>query len=85
MSTNNKTLKLLSDLVKYKSITPDVTECQKYIEDYLAAISFQTEYVKYEDVQNMIATYGEGSPCLAFIGHTDVVPPGDLSKWKSWL
>ena len=83
MSTNNKTLKLLSDLVKYKSITPDVTECQKYIEDYLAAISFRTEYVKYEDVQNMIATYGEGSPCLAFIGHTDVVPPGDLSKWKS--
>ena len=83
MSTNNKTLKLLSDLVKYKSITPDVTECQKYIEDYLAAISFQTEYVKYEEVQNMIATYGEGSPCLAFIGHTDVVPPGDLSKWKS--
>ena len=83
MITNNKTLKLLSDLVKYKSITPDVTECQKYIEDYLAAISFQTEYVKYEEVQNMIATYGEGSPCLAFIGHTDVVPPGDLSKWKS--
>ena len=83
MSTNNKTLNLLSDLVKYKSITPDVTECQKYIEDYLAAISFRTEYVKYEDVQNMIATYGEGSPCLAFIGHTDVVPPGDLSKWKS--
>ena len=83
MSTNNKTLNLLSDLVKYKSITPDVTECQKYIEDYLAAISFRTEYVKYEEVQNMIATYGEGSPCLAFIGHTDVVPPGDLSKWKS--
>ena len=83
MSTNNKTLNLLSDLVKYKSITPDVTECQKYIEDYLAAISFRTEYVKYEDVQNMIATYGEGSPCLAFIGHTDVVPPGDLSKWNS--
>lgn len=83
MSINNKTLNLLSDLVKYKSITPDVTECQKYIEDYLAAISFRTEYVKYEDVQNMIATYGEGSPCLAFIGHTDVVPPGDLSKWNS--
>ena len=31
----------------------------------------------------MISTFGDKSPCLVFIGHTDVVPPGDLDKWKS--
>jgi succinyl-diaminopimelate desuccinylase len=25
----------------------------------------------------------EGSPCLVFAGHTDVVPPGPLEKWNS--
>ena len=32
---------------------------------------------------NIISTYGEKSPCLVFIGHTDVVPPGDLNQWKT--
>ncbi len=80
---NSETLDLLSDLVSYKSVTPDDTECQKYIESYLKNVGFTTEYIKYGNVQNMISTFGNGSPCLAFIGHTDVVPPGDLSKWKS--
>ena len=31
----------------------------------------------------MISTYGEGAPCLAFIGHTDVVPSGDEAQWES--
>ena len=31
----------------------------------------------------MISSLGKGNPCLAFIGHTDVVPPGELSLWKS--
>ena len=31
----------------------------------------------------MISTYGDKSPCLVFVGHTDVVPPGDLNQWKT--
>tara|TARA_Y100000022_G_scaffold169871_1_gene155603 strand:+ start:64 stop:1206 length:1143 start_codon:yes stop_codon:yes gene_type:complete len=82
MNSNNSVLSLLSDLIKFESVTPDSSECQKYIEDYLSALGFKTEYIKYGDVQNMISTLGAGSPCLIFVGHTDVVPPGDLSKWK---
>ena len=82
MSTNSVT-DLLSKLVSYPSVTPDVTECQKFIEEYLSEFGFKTEYVKNHSVQNMISTYGEGSPCLAFIGHTDVVPSGDVNEWSS--
>ena len=83
MNSNDNVLNLLSDLVKFESVTPDNTDCQKYIDRYLSELGFKTEYLKYEDVTNMISTYGSGSPCLAFIGHTDVVPPGDLEQWKA--
>ncbi len=84
MNSNNKVLNLLSDLVKYESVTPDTSECQKYIDNFLSELGFKTEYIKYGDVQNIISTYGEKSPCLVFVGHTDVVPPGDLNQWKTY-
>jgi succinyl-diaminopimelate desuccinylase len=83
MSSNNEVVILLEDLINFKSITPDNTDCQKYIEQYLSKSNFKTEYIKFDDVQNMIATYGTGSPCLAFIGHTDVVPTGNVEEWES--
>ena len=82
VNSNNAVLDLLSDLVKFESVTPDKSECQKYIANYLANLGFETEYIRYGDVSNMIATFGAEEPCLVFIGHTDVVPPGDLSQWK---
>ena len=83
MNLNNETMNILSDLVKYESVTPDKSDCQKYIDNYLSKLGFETEYFKYGDVSNMISSIGKGNPCLAFIGHTDVVPPGELSLWKS--
>ncbi len=82
MNSNNDVLDLLSDLVKFESVTPDKSECQKYIENYLSKFGFKTKYITYGDVSNMVSTFGVGSPCLVFVGHTDVVPPGDLSQWK---
>jgi len=82
MSTNNVT-ELLSKLIAYPSVTPDVTECQNFIEEYLSTLGFKTEYVRNNSVQNMISTLGKGSPCLSFIGHTDVVPSGDVNDWSS--
>ncbi|MCY3795952.1 MAG: succinyl-diaminopimelate desuccinylase, partial [Gammaproteobacteria bacterium] len=34
-------------------------------------------------VRNFHAELGSGQSCLAFAGHTDVVPPGDLDAWRS--
>ncbi len=81
--TINNVKDLLNKLVSYPSVTPDKTDCQKFIQEYLASLGFKTEYVKNNSVQNMISTYGKGSPCLAFIGHTDVVPSGDIKEWSS--
>ena len=83
MNSNNKVVKLLSELIQFQSVTPDTSDCQKYIHNYLSESNFKTEYKKYDSVQNMISTYGEGAPCLAFIGHTDVVPSGDIAQWES--
>ena len=80
--SNNAVVDLLSDLVKFESVTPDSSECQKYIANYLSDLDFKPQYIKYGDVSNMISTFGAKAPCLVFVGHTDVVPPGDLSQWK---
>jgi succinyl-diaminopimelate desuccinylase len=83
MSSNNNIVALLEDLISFESVTPDNSGCQKYIDKYLSKSHFKTEYKKYDDVQNMISTHGSGAPCLAFIGHTDVVPAGNIDSWKS--
>lgn len=82
MNTDN-VKELLERLIQYRSVTPDETDCQKFIDEYLSGLGFKTEYVKNNSVQNMIATYGKASPCLSFIGHTDVVPSGDINEWSS--
>tara|TARA_B100001113_G_scaffold130165_2_gene106359 strand:- start:822 stop:1955 length:1134 start_codon:yes stop_codon:yes gene_type:complete len=74
---------LLGTLISYPSVTPDETDCQNFIAEYLSDLDFKTDYTKKNSVQNMISTFGEGSPCLSFLGHTDVVPSGDVDEWSS--
>src|SRR5271165_1603588 len=33
-------------------------------------------------VLNLHARFGTGRPNIAFAGHTDVVPPGDIARWR---
>ena len=54
MSSNNHIVALLEDLISFESVTPDVSDCQKYIDKYLSKSNFKTEYKKFDDVQNMI-------------------------------
>ena len=65
MNSNNKVVELLSELIQFKSITPDTSNCQRYIDNYLSESNFKTEYIKYDSVQNIISTYGKDGPCLA--------------------
>ena len=74
---------ILSKLISCKSLTPEDDGCQKYIADYLEKLGFEIEIKKNDDVINLIARYGKDSPVFAYAGHTDVVPTGDLDKWKS--
>ena len=50
MNTNNDIVLLLEDLINFESVTPDSSDCQKYIDKYLSKSNFKTEYIKFDDV-----------------------------------
>ena len=79
----SKVLELTKELISKKSVTPDDAGCQSIISTRLEKIGFSVEHLKYGDVDNLWATYGDAGPIFAFLGHTDVVPTGPLEDWES--
>lgn len=80
---NNDVYSMLEKLVSCKSITPYDDGCQSIISDFLKKFGFEINIIEKSGVSNLIATYGNKSPRLAFVGHTDVVPIGQIDKWNS--
>lgn len=76
----NKIIELAQALIQRASISPEDKGCQQLIADYLQPLGFKLEWLPFGDTLNLWATHGEGE-CLAFAGHTDVVPIGDESDW----
>jgi succinyl-diaminopimelate desuccinylase len=76
-------LTLLFDLIRRRSVTPADAGCQDVIAARLAPLGFECETMVFNDVTNLWARRGSGSPVFCFAGHTDVVPPGDDSEWQS--
>lgn len=80
---NASTLEIAQTLISRQSITPVDAGCQSFMAEYLANYGFDTEHLDYADTQNIWTIRGQGSPCFVFAGHTDVVPPGNLTAWDS--
>jgi len=86
----DRTLALLEQLIARPSVTPLDAGCLALIGDRLAALGFQLERMDSGPgdfhVHNLWAVK-DGSategPRLVFAGHTDVVPPGELTRWTS--
>jgi succinyl-diaminopimelate desuccinylase len=76
-------LELAKELIARKSVTPEDGGCQALIAERLARAGFHCEPMKFGEVSNLWARRGTGSPVVCFAGHTDVVPTGPLSEWKS--
>jgi len=76
-------LDLLCEFLARPSVTPDDAGCQQLMIERLQAAGFECETLVYGDVTNLWARRGHKAPVLCFAGHTDVVPPGDESKWSS--
>lgn len=77
---------ILQDLIKCPSVTPDEGGALTALQALLAPAGFAVARPRFEDVdtptiENLYATIGSGGPHFVFAGHTDVVPPGDLSAW----
>ncbi|MDH2997082.1 succinyl-diaminopimelate desuccinylase [Pasteurellaceae bacterium LFhippo2] len=81
----NNIISLAQSLIQRPSISPKDEGCQQLIADRLAAVGFNIEWLPFGDTLNMWATHGTENgidePCIAFAGHTDVVPTGDESQW----
>jgi succinyl-diaminopimelate desuccinylase len=77
---------LTSALVRCPSVTPEEGGALGFLEKTLTAAGFTVHRVTFHepgaaDVENLYARIGTASPHLMFAGHTDVVPPGDPTKW----
>ncbi|VUD68191.1 Succinyl-diaminopimelate desuccinylase [Thalassocella blandensis] len=76
------TLTLACDLIRRHSVTPEDAGCQQLMCDRLAAIGFDIQPLRFGEVENFWAIRGDSGPILAFAGHTDVVPTGDVKQWR---
>lgn len=85
----SSTLEIALNLIGRQSVTPEDAGCQEYIQSHLAGLGFTFESMDFEDTQNLWAitkptsTEQGKSPVFLFAGHTDVVPPGQLSEWDT--
>lgn len=77
----SKTIALTKELVSCPSVTPDDAGCQKIISDRLGKLGFEIKDFPFGETSNLWASHGSGAPHLVFLGHTDVVPPGDPKLW----
>ncbi|HIC40554.1 MAG TPA: succinyl-diaminopimelate desuccinylase [Piscirickettsiaceae bacterium] len=77
------TLQLTKDLISKASVTPEDKGCQLMMTDHLKKIGFAISDLKFGEVDNFWAVRGNSEPVFVFAGHTDVVPVGDESKWKT--
>jgi succinyl-diaminopimelate desuccinylase len=79
----NDTLTLTCDLIRRPSLTPDDAGCMELLAARLEPLGFRVEWLDSGDTRNLWVRHGTDRPILAFLGHTDVVPPGPAGDWRS--
>ncbi|HEX9170870.1 MAG TPA: succinyl-diaminopimelate desuccinylase [Roseiarcus sp.] len=80
-------LEIARALIRCRSVTPEDGGALPYLRDLLAQGGFAAELATFETpgtpaILNLHARFGTGRPNLAFAGHTDVVPSGDVQRWR---
>jgi succinyl-diaminopimelate desuccinylase len=73
---------LSQSLIRCPSVTPADAGALDILERALSALGFTCHRLKFEEVDNLYARIGNGAPNFCYAGHTDVVPPGDVSLWR---
>ncbi|URJ30461.1 succinyl-diaminopimelate desuccinylase [Candidatus Blochmannia vicinus (nom. nud.)] len=83
---NSSKLEMLAQkLIKQPSVYPRNNSCHEIIIDYLQKLNFNIELMQFDDTFNIWAYHGDKKQqqhTLLFLGHTDVVEPGNLQSWN---
>ena len=74
---------LAQELIRCPSVTPADEGALDVIQDALTKLGFRCTRLPFEDIDNLYAEIGAGTPHFCFAGHTDVVPPGADDEWTS--
>ncbi len=87
MTALSPAVALTRELLRCPSVTPLDAGALDVLERTLKAAGFACHRKIFQesgtpDVDNLFAKIGEGAPHLVFAGHTDVVPPGDIKRWR---
>jgi succinyl-diaminopimelate desuccinylase len=69
------------DLIKRESVTPLDAGCLEVLSQRLTPLGFKDERLNFADTENIWLRRGDAKPLLVFLGHTDVVPTGDVALW----
>jgi succinyl-diaminopimelate desuccinylase len=80
-------LGLAQALIRCPSVTPAEGGALALVGQVLGDAGFEVHRPVFAepgtpDIDNLYARFGIGRPYLLFAGHTDVVPPGDPSRWR---
>jgi len=74
-------------LIRRPSVTPEDAGALGVLQEALKPLGFDCVPLPFDGdggphTENLYARIGISGPVFCFAGHTDVVPPGDLSFWK---
>jgi succinyl-diaminopimelate desuccinylase len=87
MAMTTAAVDLCRALVRCRSVTPDDGGALGVLEAALKPAGFATQRITFlepgtPDIDNLYARFGTSAPFLVFAGHTDVVPVGEMAKWR---
>ena len=87
MPLPDTSLSIAQALIRCPSVTPADGGALAYVAGLLEGAGFAVQLPVFSEpgqpeIRNLYARIGQGSPCLVFAGHTDVVPPGNEAAWS---
>ncbi|WP_028879700.1 succinyl-diaminopimelate desuccinylase [Terasakiella pusilla] len=84
---SSKAVEIAQALIRCPSVTPLEAGALDYLQSVLDGLGFTCQRLPFtqegtDPVDNLYARYGTSGKNLCFAGHTDVVPVGQVDRWK---
>ncbi len=76
-------IELTQALIRRPSVTPVDAGAMDVLQRTLEGLGFRCRRMRFGEIENLYARYGDARPNLCFAGHTDVVPVGDAAAWSA--